>query len=330
MPTINSINGPTAISDLGWTLSHEHLTNGTSGMQDLPGICDTPERKQEIIDRCIEALKRAKSSGINSLIDLTPFDLGRQAWLFESVAEQYDEHGVNIICATGVYRWIPSIFFAWDIDEIASYFSRELTEGIAGSSIKAGIIKLAWDFEARLDEGPGSPRVQLEKTARAAARAARATGSPISCHTRAADKLGLPLLDIFEDEGLDLGAVTIGHSNDTSDMTYLTEIAKRGAVVGLDRFFSTDEAYVAERSKIALNLVRAGFAKQISLGHDGSPAGFFGRWKDADTVNLDVWKLVPDYEVPWLRDHGVSESDIRLLTVDSVAQTFLTAKSLIG
>jgi len=140
----------------------------------------------------------------------------------------------------------------------------------------------------------------------------------------------LPLLDIFEDEGLDLGAVTIGHSNDTSDMTYLTEIAKRGAVVGLDRFFSTDEAYVAERSKIALNLVKAGFAKQISLGHDGSPAGFFGRWKDADTVNLDVWKLVPDYEVPWLRDHGVSDSDIRLITVDSVAQTFLTAKNLIG
>ena len=87
MPTINSINGPISIDDLGWTLSHEHLTNGTSGMQDLPGICDTPERKQEIIDRCVEALKRAKSSGINSMIDLTPFDLGRQAWLFESIAE---------------------------------------------------------------------------------------------------------------------------------------------------------------------------------------------------------------------------------------------------
>jgi len=101
-------------------------------------------------------------------------------------------------------------------------------------------------------------------------------------------------------------------------------------VIGLDRFFSTDDTYVAERSQIALNLVQAGYANQVSLGHDGSPAGFFGRWKEADAVNLDVWKLVADYEVPWLRDNGVSDGDIKLMTVDSVAETFLAAKHLIG
>ena len=59
--------------------------------------------------------------------------------------------------------------------------------------------QLAWDYEYRLDDGPGSPRLQLEKAARGAARASRATGVPITCHTRASDELGLPLLDIFEE-----------------------------------------------------------------------------------------------------------------------------------
>jgi len=326
MTMINTIAGGVDIGDLGWTLSHEHLTNGAAGMENLPGLIDVPGRQQEMVDRCIEALKRARQYGVRSLIDLTPFDLGRQAWLFEEVAARHSEHDVNVICATGVYRWVPPIFFGWDIDEIADHFASEIVSGIAGSNIKAGIIKLAWDIEAHQTDGPGAPRIHLEKTARAAARAAKRTGVPISCHTKATDELGTPLLDIFEDEGLDLGAVTIGHSNDTSDMAYLKSIAQRGAVVGLDRFFSTEEQYVANRSRIALELASAGFADKVALGHDATPAGFWGTWKDE--ANLDVWTLVPAFEVAWLRNNGLPEDQLNEMMVNSIANTFTVAKSL--
>src|SRR5690606_25039946 len=153
-----------------------------------------------------------------------------------------------------------------------------------------------------------TPREMLERTARAAARAAKATGVPISCHTRAQDELGTPMLDLFEEEGLDLRAVTIGHSNDTQDQDYLQGPAKRGAVVGLDRFFSSNPDYVATRSGIALALAKAGFAEQVCLGHDAAPAGHWGRWRI--DRNPDCWTLVPELEVPWLLEHGASEDDI--------------------
>ena len=317
MSVVQTVRGPVDSTALGRTLSHEHQTNGVSGMERIPGLL----RRDEMVSRCVEALERVRQDGIETVIDLTPFDLGRQVWLFEEVASRTT---VNVVCATGVYRWVPPIYFGWDEDEIAAHFVREITEGIEGSSIRPGIIKLAWDLEYRLNEGMpgGNPRAQLEKTARAAARAAKASGTPISCHTRAVDALGTPLVDIFEDEGLDLRAVTIGHSNDTTDLDYLESIARRGAVVGLDRFFSQADDYVAQRGGLALALIKAGFAEQVCLGHDASPAGLWGRWRDP---NPDCWTLVPKYEVPWLVANGATEDEIDAVLHRSIRSTFEAA-----
>ena len=316
MSVVRTIRGPIPSSELGRTLSHEHLTNGTPGMERVPGLFD----RAEMIDRCLEALRVAHDAGIDSLIDLTPFDLGRQVWLFEAVAERSP---LNIVCATGVYRWIPVIYNGWDEDGIAEHFVREIEDGIEGSEIRAGAIKLAWDLEYRLEQGPTSPRVMLERTARAAARASKATGAPISCHTRAVDELGTPLLDLFEDEGLDLRAVTIGHSNDSRDLDYLRGLAARGATVGLDRFFLTEPDYVAERSALALALVRAGYAEQVCLGHDGSPAGLWGGWREER--HGDCWTRVPRHEVPWLLANGATEDDVDAMLRRSIAATFEAA-----
>ena len=315
---VQTISGSIPSAELGRTLSHEHLTNGTPGMERIPGLLD----RAEMIDRCLEALRQAHDAGIDSIIDLTPFDLGRQVWLFEAVAERSP---LNVVCATGVYRWVPVVYYGWDKDEIAAHFVREIREGIEGSQIRAGAIKLAWDLEYQLVQEAGrvSPRVMLERTARAAARASKATGVPISCHTRAVDELGTPLLDIFEDEGLDLRAVTIGHSNDSRDLDYLRGLAARGATVGLDRFFSTADDYVAERSAIALELARAGYAEQVCLGHDGSPAGLWGGWSDAR--RSDCWTLVSQHEVPWLLDNGATEDDVDAMLRRSIAATFEAA-----
>jgi phosphotriesterase-related protein len=329
MSTVHTIRGPIDSAELGSTLSHEHFSTSTGGADRIPGLMDTPERRQEMVDRCVEALATAYRSGIQSIIDLTPHDLGRQAWLFEAVAERHDEHQVNVVCATGVYRWVPPVFFAWTEDEVAEHFTREIEVGIGGGDRpgpRAGIIKLAWDLEARLADGPRSPRAMLEKMARGAARAAKATGVPISCHTLATDKLGIPLLDIFDEEGLDLRAVTIGHSNDTDDMEYLTGLAKRGATVGLDRFFATTPEYVDQRGGIARGLAEAGYAEQTCLGHDAQPAGFWGRWNPERRSNL--WTLVPDVEVPWLLDHGVSADQVDGMLRRSIRATFEAAAAM--
>ena len=317
---VQTIGGPVSSAELGHTLSHEHLTNGTGGMERVPGLYN----EDDAVAACVEALARAKAAGIDTIIDVTPLDLGRQISLFAKVAPRTD---VNVICATGVYRWVPAYFFRRSIDEIAEYFIREIEYGIEGSDIRAGIIKIAWDYEYRLDEGPASPRAMLEKSARAAARAAKETGVPISCHTRAADRLGTPLLDLFDEEGIDSRAVTIGHSNDTEDLDYLLGLARRGATVGLDRFHSTQEQYVAQRAAVALRMVQAGYAARTCLGHDASA---YGRWGGPTPPNPDCWLPVPQHEVPWLRDHGAGEDDIDDMLRGSVRGTFEAAAAMSG
>ena len=112
MTTVNTIRGPIDSAELGRTLSHEHLTNGFSGMESVPGML----RRREMVGRSVAALVRAHEAGVESIIDCTPWDLGRQVWLFEAVAERSP---VNIVCATGVYRWVPPIYWGMSPDEIA-------------------------------------------------------------------------------------------------------------------------------------------------------------------------------------------------------------------
>ncbi len=110
----------------------------------LPGFIDSEARQTEMVDRCVDALARAADAGIDSIIDLTPFDLGRQVWLFEAVAERSP---LNIVCATGVYRWVPPIYWGLSEDELASLWISEIEDGIEGTGIRPGFIKLAWDLE---------------------------------------------------------------------------------------------------------------------------------------------------------------------------------------
>jgi phosphotriesterase-related protein len=321
MSDVRTIRGTIDSSGLGWTLSHEHLTAGGPGMQSFPWVYD----EDDALKASVEALRRARDAGIDSMIDLTPFDLGRQVSLFEKVAEA--DTGVNLVCATGVYRWVPMYLIRRDPDDIAEHFVREIQEGIQGTAVRAGIIKLAWDQEYRLNEGPAGFTVRsgLERTARAAARAAKAAGVPISCHTLAADELGTPLLDIFEDEGLDLRAVTIGHSNDSSDPDYLRRIADRGALLGLDRFFPrAGEPELERRAALALALALDGFAEQVSLGHDASPYYTFAP-RPAGLDLSDCWLAVPQFEIPWLRAHGATDDQIDAMCRRSVRSTFEAA-----
>ena len=321
MSQVQTITGPVASADLGRTLSHEHLCSGMAGMERVPGMYD----EDAAVERNIAALQRTYEAGICTVVDCTPIDLGRQVSLFERVA---GETPMQVVVATGVYRWVPLVYHMWDADYMAEYLLRDLQDGIEGTSIRAGIIKLAWDMEYQLtDGGFRSPREQMAKCARGAARAAKAAGVPITCHTRAVDELGTPLLDIFEDEGLDLRAVTIGHTNDSEDMDYVLGLAARGATVGLDRFFSSEDDYVAKKAGVALALVEGGYAEQACLGHDAAAYSLSGGATDGGPrpFNPECWLLVPDVQVPWLRDHGVSDDNIEALLTRSVRATFEAA-----
>src|SRR5205823_6639443 len=118
-------------------------------------------------------------------------------------------------------------------DEIAAVFAREIEQGIEGTGIRAGIIKVANDAEGVTREG--------EIILRAAARAAAQTGARISTHSYAPGRVGEQQVAIFEDEGFDLNRVYIGHSNDTTDVDYLLGLVRKGVWLGLDRYLTVTQ-----------------------------------------------------------------------------------------
>ena len=319
MAIIQTINGPKDTADLGPALTHEHLLSGFGGMEKTH-IFDM----DEAVRRATEALKEAYDVGIRTIIDCTPLENGRQAALFERVREATP---MNVIAAVGVYRAIPISYRAWTADTYAEYFLHDIEKGMENTSIRSGVLKIAWDIETQLE----ALRGPLETAARGAARAAKLGGVPITCHTNSAERHGDRLIEIFQEEGLDLAAVTIGHANDSTDIEYVKGLAAKGANVGLDRFNSRrGDEEMARRSQVALDMINAGYADRISLGHDdagysltGGPATGGPRLE-----NPKVWRLVPEWELGWLRAHGATEDQLDAVMVRSTRRTFEAAAAM--
>src|SRR6201999_4626661 len=93
---------------------------------------------------------------------------------------------------------------------------------------KPGVIKVATDS--------AGVTPFLENALRAAARASKATGVPVTTHTFAQKRIGEKQADIFESEGLSPSRVCLGHSDDSNDLEYLTGLLKRGYTLGMDHF----------------------------------------------------------------------------------------------
>ncbi len=87
-------------------------------------------------------LAEAKAGGVDTVIDLTTPDLGRDVQLVAEVAEA---SGMNVVVATGIWRDVPRSFWERDPEKIADIFVREIEVGIGETGIKAGVIKVAND-----------------------------------------------------------------------------------------------------------------------------------------------------------------------------------------
>jgi phosphotriesterase-related protein len=308
MATVRTLSGPLDVGELGRTLTHEHIVTGSGGMERYPGLFDAGQA----VEWGVEALTQVKQDGIDTIIDVTTVDLGRQIAVMREVAEGAP---VNVVACTGVYRWVPPPLWGFDADGLAELFLREIEDGIEGTDVRAGIIKIAWDEEAFVP----SLRERFETVARAAARASKKSGLPVSCHTLATACLGEPLLDIFEEEGVPPGAVYIGHSNDTSDVDYLLRLAKRGAVIGMDRYFAGGVPPWRERSACVKALVDAGYGEQVCLSHDHAA---YGLWGGPPTRDPATYSFVPTRVLPWLKESGLTDEQIEGLMVRAPRRMF--------
>ena len=314
MATINSVLGPMETSDMGFTLAHEHVLVTSAGIQHVyPEFID----REGTINKAVTEFKQAYSEGLRTIVDVTTIDLGRDIRMLEQVSR---ESGINIICATGTWRDIPRVFWSATPDMIAPLYIREIEEGIEGTGIKAAIIKVANDVGGVTPEG--------EIVLRAAARAQKATGVPISTHTWAPERVGEQQVRIFEDEGVDLNRVYVGHSNDTTDTGYLIGLLEKGVWIGLDRYPGGRMPGTPDwegRTDTIKKLIDAGFGHRIMLGHDWSVTLSIASLQiqeDRQRYNPDGYLFITRRVLPRLRELGATEEQITQIMVDNPRRFF--------
>ena len=146
------------------------------------------------------------------------------------------------------------------VEAIADELVRDITEGVRGTGIRAGVI-------GEIGADRGFISAAEERSFRAAARAHRRTGLTITTHA-ARWPVGLAQLRLLAEEGVDPRRVIVGHTDSVPDPGYHLALATQGCYVCFDSI-GTGSAYDTQRAAdYVLALVSAGFGAQILLSQD--------------------------------------------------------------
>lgn len=316
---VETVLGRIDASRLGFTLTHEHVADGPYYLNKWPKACGG---RAEFLARSVEKLKLVRAYGVSTIVDLTTYDVWRDIRFLEEVARK---SGLNVIACTG-QRFFPPIshvsMAAHTIEGLSEFFKKEIEQGVDGTGIKAGVIKIGIVAKGV---------TALEEIGlRAAARASKATGMPIRTHTDAAHRAGESQALILEDEGIDPLRVSFDHSDDSGDMDYFLGLVRRGYSLGMDhvhRGLSPDFKPSFERRAECIKLlIDAGFADKIFLSQDVEFGGSLlpeeaKEWREkidpTDGLLFTKRKMIP-----YLTQLGVSQREIRTITVENPKRFF--------
>jgi len=308
---VETVLGPVPASGLGPTLMHEHIFVLTTDVQQ-----NYPEEWGDEDARVADAVRKLRDlrgAGIGTIVDVTVIGQGRYIPRIQRIAAQVPE--LNIVVSTGCYTFDEVPMFFWrrtaDVeaslgrprrDVMADFFVRDITEGIAGTGVKAGMLKCAVDAKG-LTRG-------VERVLRAVAQAHVRTGAPVTVHTHAAGQHGPAILDVLRAEGADLSRVVLGHSGDSGDPDYLQSMAEAGLTLGMDRFGIDHLASFEARSGLVAELCQRGLAGSMVLSHDC--ACYIDWFAPGSLDDLRHWhyRHITQDVLPYLRDHGVTEDQI--------------------
>lgn len=218
---LQSVLGPIDSSELGDVLIHEHITFADRTMRKVFG--DKFFDEELVENAAVLQFEEAKKYGVKTIVDGSAINLGRDISLIKNIAERT---GLNFILSSGFYYQNEVYLEMYSEDEIYNLIISEFRDGIEGTSIRPGILKVACGTDGVTD--------LLKKTYRAIGRVAVEEKVPIFCHHNPYMENGNEILDIFESVGVLPNQVVLGHSGDSNNLEYLKSLLKRGCYLGLD------------------------------------------------------------------------------------------------
>ncbi len=314
---VNTVLGPVNVEQLGKTLMHEHFFFGYPGYH---GNSLYQNDREDLLARGLEIAAQAKAKGVQTVVDATPNECGRDPELLKEISERTDLH---IICSTGYYyegEGAPAYLkFKQGIgqaeEEIYEIFMGELTDGIGKTGIKPGVIKLA----SSKDEITSYEEMFFK----VAAKVQKETGTSIITHTQEGT-MGPEQAKLLISEGADPSRIMIGHMCGNTDINYHVRTLQQGVSIGFDRFglqgfvgAPMDSARIA----VLIGLIGSGYTDQIMLSHDT-----VNIWLGKEPVYPEElaplvanWSVshIFDNIIPALKNGGVTDEQVQTILVDN-------------
>jgi len=302
-----SVTGPVEANELGFTLMHEHLYIDIRRDQwQITNIMNDPQLTYQ-------ELMHYKNAGGVTLVDQTSNGLkGIDQPLFSkkhpvAIKEMAERTGLQIILGCGWYResyYEPYLYKA-TTDQIADEIVQEVTQGIDGTDIRAGIIgeigsHFSWISPAE------------ERVFRAAARAQKETGVTLVTHSP--QESGMPQLKIMLEEGADPHRIVIGHAQSYPDESYHVEIAKMGAYISFDSMGSLLNANTYDHNfllRLISQILDNGLISNLLFSHDVCRKGHY------TTHGGPGYSYISTKLLAVLKEIGVTEKEFRQIMVDN-------------
>ena len=304
---VMTVRGPIRPTDLGFTLSHEHVLANFQPLADREKSPWT-YNLDDVVRTVQPYLEQVKKHGCRTFVDCTAVGLGRDPRLLKRLS---DETGLHILTVTGNYaavdaKYLPAYVYSDSDEGLAQRWIQEARGGIEGSGIRPGLIKLGFN---------GGPLTSIEqKLIRAAAIAHRQTGLTIGAHTGPA-VAAFEQLSILEKSGILPSAWIWIHAQNEHDPLQHIKAAKLGAWVSFDGVSSESiELHVGLVSR----MLREGLLNRVLVSQDagwyhvGQPHG--GTLRTYDTIFASF--------IPAIRSAGFSDADVHTLFVTNPAQAF--------
>jgi phosphotriesterase-related protein len=310
---VMTVRGRIPAAQMGVTLTHEHLLANFQPYEEWEKRPRGYDR-DEVVRIALPHLTRIHELGCRTFIDATAVGLGRDPRLLRRLSQQ---SGLNILAATGNYaafdyKFLPRYAHESSPEILARRWTDEWTDGIDGTEVRPGFIKLGFNGGALSD---------VEKTLiRAGAIAHRQTGLTIGAHTGPA-VAAFEQLAILATMGVHPSAWIWIHAQNEKDLARHVEAARQGAWISFDGI--SPDSLDAHVGMVA-NLRDHGLLDHALVSQDagwysvGEPNG--GKFRPFDTLFTGF--------IPALRGKGFTQAQIDVLLVGNPARAFALGKRL--
>ncbi|MBD3273786.1 MAG: phosphotriesterase [Candidatus Marinimicrobia bacterium] len=298
---IITVSGELSPRKIGTMLPHEHVMS-TFGAD----LSRYPEYDTKaLFESVVPYLKKVRELGCDVLADCTAIYFGRDPLILRRLSEL---SGLHILTNTGYYgaaddRYIPDHAYSESASELAARWIREWRDGIDGTGIRPGFIKIGVD-------GSGLSDIDA-KLIDAAAETHLATGLVIAAHTSGNSEGALEQIQRMKQIGAHPSAWIWVHAQN-GDEDAILQAAEAGAWIEFD---GVSQDSIEEHLGFVRMMKSNGYMGQTLLSHDGNSFRASGREpKPYDALFTDF--------IPVLKKDGFSQREIQQLTVSNPAAAF--------